>query len=105
MAAGHKTGGRQRGTPNKLTSAARAAFEAAFEGIGGVEQLTAWGRENPTEFYKLYGRLIPVESQLSGPNGGPIEHLVNETITRGIKPAASGLPGSGVGRADTGDNP
>lgn len=104
---GHaRYGGRQKGTPNKLTSAARAAFEAAFDAIGGVEELTAWGKDNRTEFYKLYGRLIPVESQLSGPGGGPIEqHVINETVTRGIKPADSGLPGSSAGRADAGDNP
>lgn len=33
----------------------------AFEGVGGVDGLIAWARENRTDFYKLYARLIPTE--------------------------------------------
>lgn len=32
----------------------------AFNRMGGAGGLTKWGQENPTEFYKLYARLIPV---------------------------------------------
>lgn len=53
--------GRPKGTPNKLTSAARTAFEEAFAGIGGVERLKGWAEENTTEFFKLYARLISQE--------------------------------------------
>ncbi len=59
MAKGFKTGGRQKGTPNKFTMTVKEGLEHAWAGIGGAEHLTAWARENPTEFYKLYGRLIP----------------------------------------------
>lgn len=61
MAKGRKTGGRQPGSPNKTTVQAREAFQAAFEGIGGVEKLTTWADENPTEFYKHFARLIPID--------------------------------------------
>jgi hypothetical protein len=37
------------------------SFVDAFEGAGGVAALTASARENRTEFYRLYARLIPVE--------------------------------------------
>lgn len=53
--------GRKPGSSNKLTQAAREAFALAFEGIGGVKKMTEWARKNPTDFYKLYARLIPVE--------------------------------------------
>jgi len=53
--------GRQKGTPNKLTQSARQAFELAFERLGGTEGLTTWGKKNPTDFYKIYGRLIPTD--------------------------------------------
>lgn len=53
--------GKPKGLSNKMTIAAREAFQLAFEGMGGIEGLIAWGRENPNEFYKLYGRLIPVD--------------------------------------------
>ena len=61
MAAGRKTGGRQKGTPNRTTASIKAAFVEAFEKLGGVDALVAWGNENPTDFYKLAARLIPTE--------------------------------------------
>lgn len=35
------------------------AFINAFELIGGVSRLVMWADQNPTEFYKLYARLLP----------------------------------------------
>lgn len=45
----------------KVAKTARANLYAAFEDMGGVEQLVIWGRTNPTEFYRIWARLIPVE--------------------------------------------
>lgn len=56
-----KTGGRKKGTPNKLTSVAKDAFAFAFDEAGGATALAEWAIENRTEFYKLYARLIPTE--------------------------------------------
>ena len=53
--------GRKKGQPNKTTTKAREAFALAFDSIGGGTALGKWARENPTEFYKLYARLIPVD--------------------------------------------
>lgn len=47
--------------PSQVTRTARANLYAAFEEMGGVEQLVNWGRTNPTEFYRIWARLIPVE--------------------------------------------
>lgn len=66
MAKGRKTGGRQKGSPNKATKAVKEIFEEAFEGVGGAKALITWAKENLTEFYKLYARLIPVNTQISG---------------------------------------
>lgn len=64
---GHaKAGGRKAGTPNKATATARGAFQMAFDAIGGASALATWASENPTEFYKLYGRLIPVDVNAKG---------------------------------------
>lgn len=63
MAAGRKTGGRVKGTPNKVTTAAREAFQSAFDEVGGIQKLAEWAGDNLTEFYKLYGRLIPIDLQ------------------------------------------
>lgn len=56
-----KLGGRAKGVPNKLTVAAKEAFALAFQGMGGVPALSKWAEDHPTEFYKLYARLIPVD--------------------------------------------
>lgn len=66
MAKGIKTGGRQPGSPNKTTANAREAFQNAFDKIGGTERLATWAETNPTEFFKLYGRLIPVDVNAKG---------------------------------------
>lgn len=55
--------GRPKGVPNKTTRSAREAMELAFQGLGGVPKLTEWAKDNPTEFYRLWGRLIPAEVQ------------------------------------------
>lgn len=60
MAKGKKTGGRVKGTPNKATASVKAALEDAFDKLGGVDALVTWARMEPTEFYKLYAKLLPV---------------------------------------------
>lgn len=54
-----KTGGRKKGTPNKAGVEVKAALEKAFTAIGGHAALARWARDNPTEFYKLWTRLLP----------------------------------------------
>jgi len=45
--------------------------------------LLAWAQGNETEFYKLWGRMLPQE--VSGPEGGPIELAGIERIIRHAK--------------------
>jgi len=40
------------------------AFSSAFELIGGTTRLALWANENPGEFYKLFGKLLPSSSQV-----------------------------------------
>lgn len=59
---GHKQWGhRKKGSKNKFTRSAKEAFQIAFDTMGGGKALAAWAKENQTEFYKLYARLIPVD--------------------------------------------
>ncbi len=53
--------GRKKGAVNKLTATFKEALRIAFDGIGGPAHLMEWARDNPTEFYKIMARLIPVE--------------------------------------------
>ena len=70
---GCKTGGRTKGTPNRVSATARGNVIAAFDGIGGVPALVEWAKANKTDFYRLYARLLPVESHIGGPDGGAVE--------------------------------
>ena len=65
MAKGHKTGGRKKGTPNKLSSTVRDNVVAVFDGLGGTSHMLEWARTNPSEFYRLYGKMLPQGIELA----------------------------------------
>lgn len=56
-----KTGGRQFGAPNRLTGAFREAVPYVYNGLGGHQAFLEWAQENPTEYYRIAARLIPIE--------------------------------------------
>lgn len=60
--------GRPKGTVNKVTQSVRDAFKAAFDELQEVPgaRLGDWAKENPTEFYKLSGKLIPAKVESEG---------------------------------------
>jgi hypothetical protein len=67
------------------------AFQHAFEMIGGVSRFALWADQNPTEFYRLYARLLP-------PQITPDEEATGERIIRLRVPrnALDGPPRAGV---------
>jgi hypothetical protein len=68
-----KTGGRKPGSQNKTTIAVKEAFRQAFEILGGTQAMVVWAKENPTQFYQLYSKLIPTEidATIAGKEGAP----------------------------------
>lgn len=68
---GKKVAGRTKGTPNKESVSVKTVREIwsnAFHQMqNGINNLHDWGEENPTEFYKLSVKLIPLE--LTGVGG------------------------------------
>lgn len=70
----------RKGKPNKVSATAKENILAVFTRLGGTAQMAKWAKDNQTEFYKLYGRLIPVESHISGKDGGPQEHKVTISV-------------------------
>lgn len=74
-----KTGGRQKGVPNKTTALLKDAILAAAAKAGGSGGLEAYlqmqANANPGPFMSLLGKVLP--TQLTGDNGGPVqlEHL------------------------------
>jgi hypothetical protein len=78
--------GRPKGSLNKSTVAVKEALVQAFEGIGGVESLKLWAGENPTAFYQLWGKMLPL--QVGGdPDGVPIKISRIELVALGEKEA------------------
>lgn len=63
--------GRKKGDVNRVTRSVKEALVEAFDKLGGVPALVRWGRANPTDFYKLWLRLLPI--QVTGLDGGPIK--------------------------------
>jgi hypothetical protein len=72
-----KTGGRQKGTPNRITRTVKEAIEAAFDELGGVDYLVRTAERHPTAFLSLLGRVLPTEV-----SGGVNVDLI-EAIRRG----------------------
>ncbi len=70
--------GRKKGSKNRYSNDVRAAFHGAFDQMGGDqinpdtgkpytdhEAFLAWARENQTEFYRLFAKMIPRTEELS----------------------------------------
>ncbi len=70
MAKGIKTGGRKKGTPNKLSGELKGMILGALDDAGGREYLTTQARNNPNAFLSLVGRILPL--QHTGEDGGAI---------------------------------
>lgn len=80
---GLKTGGRQAGTPNKVTAEAKAAIEECFRRLGDVDALVAWAEENRSTFYeKIWPKVMPLQVKHGGDdeNESPIVHEIRRVI-------------------------
>jgi len=56
---GSRWGGRQKGTPNKLTVGVKDALRTAFTEAGGVEYLVGVAKAEPRVFCALLAKLLP----------------------------------------------
>ncbi len=65
--------GKPKGAVNRTTKSAREAFAFAFDYIGGAEALGKWAQDNQSQFYTLYGRLIPVDISGEGGEAVPVK--------------------------------
>ena len=81
MAKGVKTGGRAKGTPNKVTGDIRAMIAGALEDAGGQRYLAEQATENPQAFMALVGRTVPKDVNVA--IQGAFKLLLDG---RGVKP-------------------
>lgn len=47
------------GKPNKLQKNAKENVLAVFTRLGGTAAMAKWAKDNQTDFYRLYAKLIP----------------------------------------------
>lgn len=76
--------GRKRGTPNKTTVSVKQALTEAFDLRGGVPALLKWAKKNPREFYGLWGRMLPLEHNVTGVN--PLADMLRAAEERLARP-------------------
>ena len=72
MAHGVKTGGRAKGTPNKITTVFKDAVRTVYEDSGGHAAFAEWAKGNPSEFYRICSKLIPTEAAPAVDSNQPI---------------------------------
>lgn len=60
-----KTGGRKKGTPNKVPSSVKEAIMNAFDKVGGDEYLVEVAKLDHKTFCSLLGRVLPKEISTS----------------------------------------
>lgn len=81
MAVGRKTGGRQKGTPNKVTALLKdEILEAAAlaHPEGRIGYLRQQAMDNPTAFMTLLGKVLPTQVEGTGEDGAIVFQTVYE---------------------------
>lgn len=66
-----KTGGRAKGTTNKLTADVKAMVLQALDQAGGVKYLHTQALTNPNAFMTLVGKVLPLT--VAGDKDNPLE--------------------------------
>jgi hypothetical protein len=77
MAQGRKTGGRTKGTPNKLSKALKEMVLGALDDAGGQDYLKRQAHESPAAFLTLLGKVLPM--QVAGDPDAPLETKLTVT--------------------------
>jgi hypothetical protein len=64
--------GRKPGVPNKLSSTVKQNVIEVFQNLGGVDHMTKWAVENPNQFYNIYAKILPTQTEVSGVDGSEL---------------------------------
>ena len=49
------------GAKNKISGQAKENIQAVFVRLGSTAAMAEWAKENKTDFYRIYARLLPIE--------------------------------------------
>lgn len=72
--------GKPKGAINKTTKLVKEVFAEAFNQLQSDPnvKLSEWGKRNPTEFYKLASKLIPI--QIAGDPENPLSFTLKGAL-------------------------
>jgi hypothetical protein len=59
---------RKKGSKNNVGANAKENILAVFTRLGGTAEMARWAKDNLTEFYRLYAKLVPTHIE------GKIDH-------------------------------
>ena len=78
MAYGRKTGGRRKGSLNRFSTSVKEQLLATFNQLQEEDKvnLLDWARANPTEFYKLSAKLLPLQVETEDREPGVVIHIL-----------------------------
>jgi hypothetical protein len=88
--AGERRGGRQKGTPNKITADLKSMILGALEAKGGQGYLEQQATENPVAFLTLVGKVLPLT--LHGDPTAPVTFTVVTGVPRSENDEAPSAP-------------
>lgn len=57
--------GRPKGSPNKVSNDVRLQILGTYKKLGGDKFMLEWAKQEPTEFMKIYAKLIPREEKVT----------------------------------------
>jgi hypothetical protein len=75
-----KTGGRRKGSPNRLTADLKDMILGALNAQGGQRYLEEQAKENPVAFLTLIGKVLPMT--LQGNPDQPITYAITTGVPR-----------------------
>jgi hypothetical protein len=81
--------GRKPGVPNKMSATVKQNVIEVFEQLGGVDHMKQWAIDNPNNFYNIYAKILPTQTELSGPDGSDLPQGIGILF---VKPDDSQVP-------------
>ena len=64
--------GRKPGVPNKMSATVKQNVIEVFEQLGGVDHMKQWAIDNPNNFYNIYAKILPTQTEIGGIDGSDL---------------------------------
>jgi len=65
-----------------MSATAKQNVIEVFQQLGGVEHMKQWAMDNPNNFYNIYAKILPTQTELSGPDGSELPLGIGITFVK-----------------------